>query len=259
MIQFEINDKIYKAKSLTDLSITAYEKVMQLTNDKEDANQLDNIKAILNLLTGIEVAELDKVALDSFLQIDFKKLLIVHTDKNPIKKTYLSYSLKEFNSFSLGKFIDIEYYISGENPMIEVVSRILKNEEDYEDVKTDIEKNLNILDAFTILEVYLSWRTDIFKQYDALFVDNVEPEKEEEEEEELFEDDDKKEEEEEEKGENSAYQWLDIANGLAGHILKLDAVLDKTIIQVLNWLSYEHKKNETERAAMDEVNRKQNL
>jgi len=243
MIKFEIGDKTYITKKLTELSIFQYEEIMDRIQNP--TSELDDIKFILNRLAGIPFETLELISVQSYLQIDFAQLLTAETDKNPIQKKYLNFDLPEYNKISFGKFIDLEYFIIQDKPMVNVISRLLMPEKyDFETIHKQVEENLNILDALTIFDTYNSWRADLFKKYDSLFSAPPEPE-----EEEIFEEE--KEEEEEEEKENSAYQWLDIANNLAGHILKLDAVLDKTILEVMNWLSYEHNKAEKEKEALE--------
>ena len=60
MIQFEINDKIYKAKKLDKLSITDYNKVIGIINNS--LSEIDSIKEVLHILTKAPLKDLDNVA-----------------------------------------------------------------------------------------------------------------------------------------------------------------------------------------------------
>ena len=73
---------------------------------------------------------------------------------------------------------------------------------------------------------------------------------EKEEEEEVFEAP-KEEEKEEEDSEGTYSAWLDTAYGLCNdNILNLDKILEKGIIEILNWLGYLRDKAEKEREIM---------
>ena len=252
MIKIQIGDKTYKTLKLNELSIKTYNIIINLINSEGD--DVDKIKLLLHYMANIPEDLLDMIDISSFTQINFEELLKIETHKEIIKPFYhinnTQYKLPIFDELTFGEWIDLDYFITNENHMINVLSRLLIssniNLTSIQILAGEIETEMPVIEALTIFDAFTHWRLDLIKKNDALFQSK-------EDEEELEEGDLPEEEEEEEKQEEST--WMDIAYSLSGDdIIKVNSILDINIIEVFNWLNYQKEKNEKEIAMRKQNN-----
>lgn len=146
------------------------------------------------------------------LGYQFIMTLMSPTDKQ-YKTIHHDCKLLDFNTITLGQFIDLEVYITQDfNGNLNKIVSLLYN-------TTDVD-HWYINDVFGATQAYLSWRSLIYHSYKNLF-------------------------EVSEKSEESTDQvsiphvWLDITMTLAdGRFLDMDPVLEKPLIQAFNWLAW---------------------
>lgn len=261
MIEFDIDNKIYPAKDLTELSIKQYEQLLNILND--DLPELKKIYDILEILTDIPIDLIKKINVNSLIQIDWGLLLSVDTTLIPIKPIYKikdkEYNLPKFNNIPFGKFIDIDYYlqIPSEDKMVSVLALILCQDtnytiEDIEALKFNISRHLNIMDGLTIMDSYINWRNDLYKKYEGLFQSNEEPE-EDENDDEIF---DEPEDDEEPIIPEYNPIWVNIMYRLADNVLNVDKVSKQPILSIMNWLTYEKEEADKEEERYEQMKNK---
>ena len=150
--------------------------------------------------------------------------VILHPAFVKLNKT----NLINVNDLKLGQFIDLEVYIGeGYNKHLDSIIKVL--------YQTDNVNNLTINEVWGGIEYYMKWRILLYKQYKNLFNADIE--------------DIDVDEIQQDKAVKTAHIWMDIVMVLAdGKFLNMDAVLEKPVIQALNWLAWnkDNKRKEAE-------------
>ena len=163
-------------------------------------------------------------------------LALVYAVMNPewlsIRKEINGNKLIEFNSITLGQFIDLEVYIGDYFKKFPDIVKVLYNLESTDDLK--------ISDVHTAVQSYIKWRILLYKQYSNLFNAVYD-------EDEVIEDTPVK-------TQNTAHIWLDIVMVLAdGKFLNMDDVLNKPVIQAFNWLAWNKDRVRKEQEELNKI------
>lgn len=162
---------------------------------------------------------------------------VIHTLLNQqefkINKVVNGGQLIDFNSITLGQFIDLEVFITRSHTKhIKQICEVLYN--------TPIDDAVLLSDVYGGFMSYLNWRTLLYTQYKNLF--NIGGDNEEQIEDTPHPKTD------------AAYAWFDVVMVLAeGKFLQVDAVLDKSVVSAFNWLAW----NKTQKEKEAELNRLQ--
>ncbi len=143
--------------------------------------------------------------------------------------------LIDFDNITLGDFIDLEVYIENyKKHFPEIVGKLYTH---------DSPEECFISQVQPAVEYYLKWRMLLYKQYSNLFgMSHV---------------DDEADDIQRGKRDNPAHIWFDIVMVLADDkYLNMDAVLNKPLIQSLNWLAWNKDKKMKEAELIRKQNRR---
>ncbi len=187
---------------------------------------------LINLAMGIPLDEVKIIPEET----KTLALALVYAIMNPewlsIKKEINNNKLIEFNSMTLGQFIDLEVYTNDYFKKFPDIVKVLYGLE-----STD---GLMISDVHTAVQSYLKWRILLYKQYSNLFN--------------AVYDEDEVVEDNHSKTSNPAHMWLDIVMVLAdSKFLNMDAVLEKPVIQAFNWLAWNKDRMRKEQEELNKI------
>lgn len=150
----------------------------------------------------------------------------------PITETIADYSLMDFNDMKLGQWIDLEVYIDDYYTNYPEIIKVLYQ------TKNDVSQ-LGISQVHSAVLKYLTWRLLVYKQYKNLFELDIENE-------DIVEI-------QQDKHVKPAHIWYDVVMTLSDDkFLNMDGVLNKPLIQSLNWLAW----NKDKQRALNEQMRK---
>tara|TARA_R110000772_G_scaffold18950_1_gene53352 strand:- start:1184 stop:1852 length:669 start_codon:yes stop_codon:yes gene_type:complete len=150
----------------------------------------------------------------------------------PIRQTLVDTELINFEDIKLGQFIDLEVYIDDYYTNYPNIVKILYQTENNVG-------NLGISQVHSAVTKFFTWRLLVYKQYKNLF--------------ELDIDGDDIVQVQQDKHVKPAHIWYDVVMTLSDNkFLNMDAVLEKPLIQSLNWLAW----NKDKQRALNEQLRK---
>ena len=150
----------------------------------------------------------------------------------PVRDTLVDTELINFEDIKLGEFIDLEVYIDDYYTNYPDIVKILYQTENNVG-------SLGISQVHSAVTKFFTWRLLLYKQYKNLFDLDIE--------------DDEIVEVKQDKHVKPAHIWYDVVMTLADDkFLNMDAVLDKPLIQSLNWLAW----NKDKQRALNEQLRK---
>ena len=208
-----------------------YELPNDLTLDKwVELNKWQAVpKKLVSIGMGIPMEDVNHIPADTMQLATSLVAAIMNPEWYKIKKEINGHQLIDFDSMSLGKFIDLEIYVLDYFKRMPDMVKVLYGMKD-----TD---GIMLSDVYTAVQSYLKWRILLYKQYSNLFnADAID--------EETIKDKHIK--------INAAHTWMDITMTLAdGKFLNMDEVLNKPVIQAFNWLAWNkdriRKENELQR------------
>jgi hypothetical protein len=208
-----------------------YELPVNLTLDKWiELNKWQlSAERLISVAMGIPLDEVDVIPEETKQLAVALIIAIMNPDWTPVKTEVKGGTLVDFNTISLGKFIDLDIYLATYTKDIKEIVKVLYGIEDTDD--------LILSDVFSAIKSFIQWRILLYKQYSNLFNDGGDNE-------EVVEDNHIK--------INPAHSWMDITMTLAdGNFLAMDEVLNKPVIQAFNWLAWNKdrikKENELQR------------
>ena len=150
----------------------------------------------------------------------------------PIRQTLADCELINFDDIKLGQFIDLEVYIDDYYTNYPEIVKILYQ------TKNNV-GNLGISQVHSAVTKFITWRLLMYKQYKNLFELDIE--------------DDEIVKVQQDKHVKPAHIWYDVTMTLADNkFLNMDAVLEKPLIQSLNWLAW----NKDRQRHLNEMKRK---
>jgi len=217
---FKINNKEYESIDSDKLTVSQYFIISNLLNKELNDFEylMDLSKNLLIDITDIPNEYIEQLDMNSILQIDWVSYIKDLSNLNKIKKEYSGNKLKDLSDICFGNYIDIDYFYI-QNDEQKIIEMVLK-------------------DVVSIYNYFISYRTNIFKEFKNLF-----------EYDESDEDDEVEEEPKEvEQSDEKIYsRWLETAYMLTNKdITKIDTILNKPLIQVLNYLTWIKKENDDE-------------
>ena len=203
MVNLKVDNKTYSITK--DLSIDQWMDLMRY-----DFEAKPHWIHIIKRVTDLPINVIEQMTVE---QGHLAVTMIAHTLtlRQPIE-------LPDFNKTSFGQFIDMEYYIAlGTHKCMHQILEVLG-------VKVE-----GIQQALYVTEEYIKWRNNIYKQYSALFgLDDT------------YEDDMPN---KPKTAQQVAKEWYYILVELANDdILKIDAVTDKGIKEIFNFMAVRKEK-----------------
>jgi hypothetical protein len=262
-IQFKINDKVYTSKALSGLTLAEYNKIFSIISETGD--EIDKKVKLLHILTDIPMELCESIDDISIAKIDFNTILSEEIKCKRISKDYtiknVNYKVQNLNKIKLGRFVDLDYFLTSPNndtdKIQKVVALMLLNDDyDLDDI-TMLSKQLEGFKISTILSIFnffTTYREGIVKEYTNLFASDP---KEDEDivvlaPHQFAEEPDY---DEEEEVEEEGWGWQGVIFSLANkNINEIEAIEEKPLILVLNFLSYLKYENDKEIAAMKQQN-----
>ena len=158
----------------------------------------------------------------------------IYPEDAPLNKD----GLVDIKNVKVGTFIDMEVFISrGVQANIKNIINTLYN--------TEVKDDELLYDYYGGIKYYLNWRLNIFNSYRKLFG---------------LDDEFSKNDTELQEKVDPAYNWYAFIATLADEdFIKMDLVVEKPIIQALNFLAYKKDKAEEERKKLNELYRSNRL
>jgi hypothetical protein len=158
----------------------------------------------------------------------------IFPDNAPIRKN----KMVDINNVNVGLFVDLEVALSnGLQKNVDTIIKLLYN--------IDVEDSMFIEDYYGGIKYYLNWRLNIFNSYRKLFG---------------LDDEFSKNDEELEEKVDPSYNWYSFIMVLSNEdFLKINEVVDKPIIEALNFLAYKKDKAENEKRKINELQRNSRL
>ena len=189
-------------------------------NKTDYPNLTDYNIDMLSIICDVEIEEIENLAYSDFLTLEKS---LKWTAQPP--KSY-NENLVNFNSISLGQFIDVEHFISDINEVPNVTSVLLGRIPIDEVLKMRCDEVVNIIPA------YLLFREQILKSYPNIFAPQFENAEDTSE----YTDEDFKEIEDEKKASSHSWEKF-ILSCCNDDMTKFDAVTDMNLILVFNLYS----------------------
>lgn len=238
----ELNGEQYRMKNIDELTYNEYLEFQELLK-KDD--EIEISQGILKLITKINEWQINAIQYTSLFNLDWTEILQSELTKDHKVKSEYIVNRQKYNSYNLAymKFstwIDINYILPKDK--ISMVVALVLQKGDYSadsiaKLTKNIEEDMPMSDVMTIYKAFLTWRESIHKQYTFLFR-STETNEDDEDEDDIEDDIDE------------ADPWLTIAYSLTNEdITKKDEILNKGIVEILNWLSYLKEKRDEERDA----------
>jgi hypothetical protein len=219
MYTLVIKDKEYKLPE--DLTLDQWIEVT-----KFDIGLEFNHKKIVSLCFDIPYDEVDIIP-DKTIQLLISFIYVMlYPEHQPLKKDYMGGEYINLNGLTLGKFIDMEIYLSdGLNKSIKPIIKTLWGIE-----PTD---EFMISGVWTGIQNFISYRNSLYKNYTNLFGG---------------EGDGYAEVETKQTTQDIKKIWYDIILTLAeGKFLFIDDVTDKSLVSAFNWLAWNKDKMEKQK------------
>ena len=222
--KLHIDDKVYEVP--TKLTIRQFKEL-----GSWDINVQENWGKVLSIVMNVpyhEVLLIPEKTIELAIVFLIDK---IYPDVPPNKKI-------DTNNVDVGLFVDMEVYISGgiQKNIYEIIERL------YGITPTDDEY---LEEYYGGIKYYLNWRLNIFNSYRKLFGLDDEFSKNDIELEEKI---------------DPAYNWYQFIMVLCNEdFLKIEEVVNKPIIEALNFLSYKKDKAEEEKKRVNELYRNSRL
>ena len=225
------NGKDYKFKKINDFTFAEYNKLNELISNEQLT--LDDIFIdMIFLFSGLQLPHY--VKRESIMKIDWKAILKEEIKFKKIKKEWKEYTLIDINKIKIGRFIDLEYFLIDKKDKIEYIIALVLLPDGYtleslEKLVEIISDKMEISLGIFFYDMFINFRTDVYKNYNALFsIVETDEEETEETEEEIID-----------------LGLMEFVYFLSGdNILSVDGVLEKELYEVLNYLSWQHQKTE---------------
>ena len=231
-MKFNIEGTIYKTRNLKDISLNDYNEIFNFLEAEKDEIVIS--KSLMSIFTDIPFKIIDNLKDSDLLLIDWKLKLLEPLKGNSIKESYLGYDLDRLDNMTLGKYIDLDEFITSDisDKMQKVVALMLAPSdytlESIEMIAKEIEVDMNTGDALVLFQHFADWRLDIVEKYEPLFEAPIEDE------------------DEEPKDKAVNYGWLGVVYSLCNNdITKKDKIIAMNFISVLNYMGYDKSIRDT--------------
>lgn len=215
-----IDDNIYEVP--TKLTIGQFKEL-----GNWDIRVEENWRKIMSIVMKVPYHEVMMIP-DKTIELAIAFLAqVIYPDVEP-KKLY------DINVISVGLFVDMEVMLNDniQNNIMGIISRLFE---------IDVDEDMLLEDYWGGVKYYLNWRLNIFNSYRKLFG---------------LDDEFSKNDIELEEKVDPKYNWYQFIMSLADDdFLKVDKVVEKPIIEALNFLAYKKDKVEAEKKRLNEVQR----
>jgi len=259
----KIEEKEIKLKDISEFSFKEYNKLIDILNfEWEDISQ--QYIALLELFTELELEEIKNIK--NIFNINFTEILKQDIKVKRIKQKFRNYNLMNFNEITIGKFIDIEYFLNDEKTLnkIEKITALCYlskdyTEEEFNKLIKEIEEKMNIGNALQVIEIFNNFRNNFYEMYSGLFrkIDDDDPDDpddiivspdDEEEIEEILD------EEEEIKNNIGLLEFIYILSD--GDYLKTEKLLESNLYSIMNYIVWldENKKKLDKQQKINKLN-----
>lgn len=222
--KLHIEDKVYEVP--LEITLTQFQEL-----GSWDISVKENWKKVLQIIMGIPFEVVETIP-DKTIELAIVFLAEVLYPSNPPLKPV------DIKNVNVGKFVDMEVLISGgiQNNIIKIVERLYGFSPQGDEL---------IKDYIGGVKYYLNWRLSIFNSYRKLFGLDDEFSKNDIELNEKI---------------DPAYNWYQFIMVLCDEkFLDIDKVVEKPIIEALNFLAYKKDKAEQERNRLNEIQRNSRL
>jgi len=249
-IKFELNigDEKVPIKDIDDLSFDEYNEMKRILNSTESIYYKQ--RALIYLFTGLSFEIID--TFENIFIIDFNTIFKqeIKTKKIPLK--FKNKSLQDLNKITIGKFIDLEFLLLNKELKIEKIAALMYLNNDYinefESTVNEIYNSMKVTTAIQLVEMFSSFRINIYKDYEGLFspINNDIEEDPKEPNGDLGK---KTAENEDDIEEDPGIRWglMEFVYSLSNdNILNVEGILKKPLFEVLNYLSW--KKEQYDKA-----------
>jgi len=237
--ELELNGEKIPLKKIEDFSFREMSDIKNILQG--DLHPYDKQKYLLHIFTGLSLEIISKFK--NLYIINFTEIFNESNKKIKIETNLNEHNLQDLNKISIGKFIDMEYFLQEKDFKMEKIVALMYLTNDYDEELLKLTKN-EVLDKIPalmgskILEIFINFRKNFYKLYEGLFEQINESE----------DDEDKDEEEETTKEEeNDTISWglMEYVYHLAdGNILRLDEITKKSLFEVFNYLSWQKEQND---------------
>jgi len=219
MYTLVIKDKEYKLPE--DLTI---DKWIEIT--KFDIGLSFNHKKIVSLSFDIPYEEVDIIPEKTIQLLVSFIYVMIYPEHQPLQKDYMGGEYIDLNGITLGKFIDMEIYLSeGLNKSIKSIVETLWGVKPTEDFM--------ISGVWKGIQNFIDYRNSLYKNYTNLFGG---------------EDDGYVQVETKQTTQDIKKIWYDIILTLAdGNFLYIDEVTDKSLVSAFNWLAWNKDRMEKQK------------
>jgi len=251
--ELNINGKKIPLKNIDEFSFKEFNKVKSILNS--DIQEEDKYKELLGIFTDLSPVIIDKIK--NLYVVNFVEIFNQQTKINKIPIELDDLKLQDLNLLTIGKFIDMEFFLTQSNIEIEKIVALMYLDNDYvnefEDTVKLVYDNIKATTGNKILELFVNFRTNFYKNYEGLF--NSIPIEEDKEEPKQI---DNEEEEEEEEDLTNSWGLTEYVYHLSdGDILKVDEIHKKGLFEVFNYLTWQ--KEQTDKANQKQKQRNNNI
>ena len=245
ILYFNTPNKKYETIDSDKLTIQQYLTILNIIERQSD-DLLELSRELCSEITNIPQEIIADLSDYTLAIIDWVHYIKDLKQLNKIQAEYLGYKLKDLNTLRFGNYIDLDYFLiqHNDNRVIDVVAlMLLPNDYELGDLNTakEVVSKMKTKDVITIFNYFTSYRANIFKQFNGLFESSDDEEYTEEQLAELEAERDAK------KDEKVYSSWLETAYMLSNKdITKNDIILQKPLLEVLNYLTWLKAENEKE-------------
>jgi hypothetical protein len=237
--KININNKIYTIKKIDELSLNEYNQIYSIIENND-------YYSLFYMLTDIPSDLMNFISLKEIKKINWNEILKEPLKTSKIKNEYLGLKLINLNNISVGRYIDLDYFLTEteENKIQNILSLLILPEYDVDSLKLMIDKinnNLSISEITPVINMFVNWRNNFLKNYHSLF--NVDDDDDVD-----VESDDENFEFDETQKTNNQNTWLSICyeNAQEFYYINNKNIFESSIISLLNWLTWKNEKIKTE-------------
>lgn len=274
MIDFRIQygNREVKIKNLSELSFAEYNYIMNILANEKYSNieQYQEILITLTDLTPEEILEIEDIT-----KIDLNEVLSQQIASKTFKTRWKKHNLIDVNTISIGRFIDIEYFLTQDDieDKIETITALMYIDKEFDQssldaLKLEIKDNMKIGEALQILQIFTTFRNNLYENYSGLFQiiseDDDEDDEEEDDDDDIIIDPEDEEEfdkenddEEDEDIQTNSWGLMEYVYHLSGdRFLDVESILEKNIYEILNYLTWQKEKTDEQKSRDKQNNRK---
>ena len=249
MVKIEINDNQYSVQSLKTLPTAKY---FEAVDYAKDLTNIESFRSFLGIITNIPKETLDLLDIDMFSAADFRNILGLESDDTEIIDSFKKNNINELNELTAGAYRDVldlfgvdlkeSAKISG------IVAVVLLNGHEYTKstftlTRDKVLSDMPINETLAIYSTFENWFITLQKHYSGLFDEAEEKKSVIEEEEEI---------EEEDSGNEFGFTYA-ILNACNENALNRARIESLTIIDFMEWLSFNKYKSDNEKKTNDAV------